>query len=164
MFKLIYIFVKNLPSNNFINKIRTRLYAPYFSTLGENNKIGRSVNIANIENIKLGSNVTINAEVYLVASRSQIIIGNNVSIAPRCILQTQNHKYIDKNILINKQGDESSNIIIQDDVWLGSNVIVLPGVTIAKGCVIGAGSVVTKDTEPYGVYVGVPAKKIKERT
>ncbi len=163
MFKLIYLLIKNLPSSKYINVFRTKLYAPYFGSIGKDNIIGRSVNIANIHNIELGHNVTINAEVYLVASHSKIIIGNNVLIAPRCILQTQNHKYIDKNLLISKQGDTSSNIVIQDDVWLGTNVIVLPGVTIAEGCVVGAGSVITRDTDPYGVYVGVPAKKIKDR-
>lgn len=54
-------------------------------------------------------------------------------------------------------------IIIEDDVWIGAGVKVLDGVTIAQGCVIGANSVVTKSTEPYGIYVGVPARKIKSR-
>jgi len=163
MFKLIYFMVKNLPSSKLINNIRTYLYKPYFKAIGKNNIIGRSVNIANIHNIILCDNITINAEVYLVASKSKIVIGNNVLIAPRCVLQTQNHNYIEKNILIREQGDISSDIIIQDDVWLGLNVMILPGVIIAQGCVIGAGSVVTKSTEPYGVYIGIPAKKIKER-
>lgn len=55
------------------------------------------------------------------------------------------------------------SIIIEDDVWIGAVVKVLDGVTIAQGCVIGANSVVTKSTEPYGIYVGIPARKIKSR-
>lgn len=54
-------------------------------------------------------------------------------------------------------------IVIEDDVWLGSGVKVLDGVVIRKGCVIGANAVVTHSTEAYGVYVGIPAHKIKSR-
>ena len=53
-------------------------------------------------------------------------------------------------------------IVIEDDVWIGSGVKILDGVVIGKGCVIGANAVVTKSTESYGVYVGVPAHKIKK--
>ena len=58
---------------------------------------------------------------------------------------------------------KSDSIGIEDDVWLGLRVIVLPGVTICKGGIIGAGAVLTKDTEAYGVYVGVPARLIQKR-
>ena len=54
-------------------------------------------------------------------------------------------------------------MIIEDDVWLGANVCVNKGVTIRQGSVVGANAVVTKDTEPYSINVGVPAKKIAER-
>ena len=54
-------------------------------------------------------------------------------------------------------------LTIGDDVWIASNAAVLPGVTVAKGCVIGAGTVVTKSTEPYSVYLGSPARRIGER-
>lgn len=55
------------------------------------------------------------------------------------------------------------NVTIKDRVWLGSNVIVLPGVTIGEGAVCCAGCVVTKDIEPYTVVAGIPAKKVGER-
>lgn len=56
-----------------------------------------------------------------------------------------------------------SPVKIGDDVWIGHKAIVLNGITIAKGCIIAAGSVVTKSTEEYGIYAGNPAKKIKNR-
>lgn len=164
MFKIAYFLLKDLPSLGFINRLRTKIYRKYFCKSGINNTIGRSVNIANIHNIEIGNNVAINAETYLVASNSKIIIGNNVLIAPRCVLQSQNHRYKNKNELIRNQGTESKEIIIEDDVWLGTNCIVLPGVRIAKGSVVGAGSIVTKNTDPYSVNVGVPARKISKRT
>lgn len=52
---------------------------------------------------------------------------------------------------------------IGDDCWIGRRAIIMPGVEIAKGCIIGAGAVVTKNTQPYGIYGGVPAKRMKER-
>lgn len=53
--------------------------------------------------------------------------------------------------------------IIGDDVWIGYGSIILSGVNIASGCIIAAGSVVTKDTEPYSIYAGVPAQKVRDR-
>lgn len=54
-------------------------------------------------------------------------------------------------------------VVIEDDVWLGANALVMPGVTVRRGAVVGAGAVVTKDVEPYGVAVGVPARVVAKR-
>lgn len=54
-------------------------------------------------------------------------------------------------------------VVLEDDVWLGANVSVPPGTRIARGCVVGAGAVVTRDTEPHGVYLGVPARRVRDR-
>ena len=70
--------------------------------------------------------------------------------------------FSDRNVPITYQDLENKGIIIEDDVWIGAGVRILDGVTIARGCVIGAGSVVTKSTEEFGVYVGVPARLIKK--
>lgn len=53
-------------------------------------------------------------------------------------------------------------ITVGDGCWIGCNVTILPGVTIANGCVIGAGATVVKNTEPNGLYVGIPAKRIRD--
>ena len=55
------------------------------------------------------------------------------------------------------------SVTVEDDVWIGSNCVILPGVTIGCGSVIGAGAVVTKDIPPYSIAVGVPAKVLKQR-
>jgi len=73
------------------------------------------------------------------------------------------HAYIDKDVFINQQGYTERDIIIEDDCWIGYGVQIMPGVTVGRGAVIGAGAVQTKDAEPYGIYVGVPARKIKDR-
>ena len=78
-------------------------------------------------------------------------------------MRTAGHNFERADIPIRNQGHICKNIMIEDVVWLGANVVVLGGVTIGKGCVIGAGSVVTKNIEAYSIAVGVPAKVIKNR-
>ena len=91
-------------------------------------------------------------------------IGKNVMMGPDCKIYTQNHIYADKSVpMINQGFSEVREVIINDDVWIGANVIILPGVIIGEGSVIGAGSVVTHDIKPYTVNAGNPCKYIKDR-
>ena len=112
--------------------------------------------------IKIGNNSTINPYSVIYGSGG-VSIGNGVRIAAHCTIVPSNHRFDDPNEYIYKQGLSKRGIVIEDDVWLGSGVKVLDGVTIRRGCVIGANAVVTHSTDEYGVYVGIPAKKIKSR-
>lgn len=91
------------------------------------------------------------------------VIGNGVRIAAHCTIVPANHKFENPDEFIFKQGSTRQGIRIEDDVWLGSGVKVLDGVTVGKGSVIGADGVVTKSVDSYGVYVGIPVHKIKDR-
>lgn len=113
--------------------------------------------------IKIGKDTIIEPNVVLSTRAGGTIIGNGVRIAAHTVVVPSNHIYSDPNKYIYTQGLSKKGIKIEDDVWLGAGVKILDGVTIAKGCVIGANAVVTKDTEPLGIYVGIPAKKIKNR-
>ena len=94
----------------------------------------------------------------------EIIIGNNVLIAQFCSFISGQYEYKkSKNISIGNQGFKTGKIQIEDDVWIGTQVVILPGVKIGRGTVIGAGSVVTHDIPPYAVAVGNPAKVIFKR-
>jgi len=113
--------------------------------------------------IKLGNNVSVNPFCILYG-HGGLTIGNDVRIANSTIIIPSNHNFNQKEVPIWHQGETSKGIVIEDDVWIGSNVKVLDDVTIAKGSVVGAGSVVTKSLDKeYGVYAGVPAKFIKYR-
>lgn len=95
-----------------------------------------------------------------------VLIGKNVSIATNVTFipnSEPNNSELLKNIqyVKDKLIKHDAKIIVEDNVWLGANVIVMPGVTIKEGSVIGAGAVVTRDTEPFSIYVGVPARKIR---
>lgn len=74
-----------------------------------------------------------------------------------------NHRFSDVTKLIKEQGVETKGIIIESDVWIGANCCVLDGVTIGRGSVIGAGSIVTKSIPPMSVAVGNPCRVIKQR-
>ena len=112
--------------------------------------------------IKIGNSTTINP-MCVIYGQGGTEIGDNVRIAAHTVIVPSNHIFTDINQPIYKQGLSKKGIIIKDDVWIGAGVKVLDGVTIGEGCVIGANSVVTHSLEPYGVYVGVPAKLIKSR-
>ena len=112
--------------------------------------------------ILIGDNCSVNPNSVLYGAGG-LTIGNGVRIAASSTIVPANHIFSDSNRFIYKQGLDKKGINIEDDVWIASGVRVLDGVTIRKGCVIGANSVVTKSTEEYGIYVGVPAKLIKHR-
>lgn len=112
--------------------------------------------------INIGNNVSINTNVQIGASAGKIIIGNNVLIASNVVIRAADHG-VKASEKINKQSHSTGIIVIEDDVWIGSNAVITSNVTLRKGTVVGAGAVVTKSTEPYSVVAGVPAKKIFER-
>lgn len=115
------------------------------------------------KNIFIGRNSYVNGGELVASDNAKIIIGDNCLISYDVFLRTDTHNYIDKNTLIREQGSNENDIIIGNDVWIGFGAKIMAGVTIADGCVIAAGAVLTHNTEPYCVYAGVPAKKIKER-
>ena len=121
-----------------------------------------AVSIVGNKRISVGKGTYINGG-DLFANRANIVIGSNCLISYNVHLCTDMHCYKEANTLINKQGEVGRDIIVGNDCWIGYGAQIMPGVTIADGCVIGAGAVVTKDTKPFSVYAGVPAKIIGER-
>jgi len=112
--------------------------------------------------IEIGDNSSVN-QYCVLHGHGGLRIGNGVRIASHTVIIPANHNYHSLNIPIYQQGETREGITIEDDVWIGSNCTILDGVTIAGGCVIGAGAVVSKSTEPFGIYAGVPAKLVKRR-
>lgn len=112
--------------------------------------------------IRIGADCSVNPYTILYG-HGGLQIGDGVRIAAHSVFIPANHIFSDPNEFIYKQGETIKGITVDDDVWFGAGVRVLDGTTIGKGAVIGAGSVVTKDVESYGIYAGVPAKKISSR-
>ena len=111
--------------------------------------------------VSLGSRsgIGINARI-----NGRCVIGNDVMMGTDCVIITRSHRHDRTDIPMMDQGfEEERPVFIGNDVWLGDRVIILPGVHIGDGCIIGAGSVVTRDIPPYSVAAGIPAKDIKDR-
>lgn len=108
----------------------------------------------------LGFKAIVNAE-----REASVFIGNNVSIGPNLTVITHasagNGMEINSFEYVKEKLTKDLDVYIDDEVWIGANVVILPGVTIGRCCVIGAGSVVNSDTEPYSIYAGTPARKIR---
>lgn len=91
-----------------------------------------------------------------ILDTSLVILGDRVQIGPKVSIYTAGHE---TSILSRRKFVEFGlPVRIEDDCWIGGNVIILPGVTIGQGSTIGAGSVVTKDIPPFSVAVGAPCK------
>ena len=90
-----------------------------------------------------------------------VTIGNHVNLAQGITVTALNHNFEDKNKRIDEQGVSTKPVVIGDDVWIGANAVILPGVTIGKHAVVAAGAVVTTDVPENTVVGGVPAKYIR---
>jgi maltose O-acetyltransferase len=116
------------------------------------------------QNIYLGEKTAINHLCVLWAGKDKgkIILGDNVILGPGVMMFAFNHQIKPDQPIVDQRFDDG-DIIIGNDVWIGGNVVIVAGVKIGDGCVIAAGSVVTKDIEPYSIAGGVPARVIKAR-
>ncbi len=114
------------------------------------------------ENIFIGSRVFIGKRV-IIDAYGKIEIGDDCSIAADCKIISGNHSAADINIPINKQGYDIKDIKIENNVWLGFNVLIMPGVRLGSGTIVGAGSVVTKSFPNNSIIAGNPAKLINSR-
>lgn len=114
------------------------------------------------EGLKVGNNSSIGPYAYIGCS-GYIEIGDNVMMSPRVSIYAENHNFSDTGMPMIEQGVTRYFVKIEDDCWIAANSIILAGVTIGKGSVVAAGSVVTKDVPPYSVVGGNPARLIKSR-
>lgn len=160
---LYYLIIRKLPSSYFpggcfFNTMR-HVVLSQFMNIGKDSIVQQNVYVGNGNNVKIGEHCVINENVKL----RYVEIGDYVLIAPGVSAIGVNHICSRTDIPIALQGSEEQKIIIEDDVWIGTNAIITAGTQIGKGCIIGAGAVVTHHCEAYAVYGGVPAKLIRYR-
>jgi acetyltransferase-like isoleucine patch superfamily enzyme len=121
------------------------------------------------ESIHVGDNVDLGYRPILIATRSTIRIGSNVMFGPEVTIRGGNHRFDLPGIpMISVTNDmklteHDRGVVIEDDVWIGTRAIILHGVTIGRGSVIGAGSVVTKSVPEFTIVAGAPARVIRDR-
>lgn len=145
-----------------------------------------SSDIKGIENLSVGDYTSIPKNSTIYCTEAPCTIGSKVIFGPRPIIITGNHRFDivgkfiiditteDKlvmgdgcSVLVDSNSSTSNPydqpVVIEDDVWVGSNVTILKGVTIGRGSVIGSGAVVTRSCPPYSIIIGVPAHLQKHR-
>jgi acetyltransferase-like isoleucine patch superfamily enzyme len=171
---------------------RTRILFPRRLSVGRNCFLGgdSDINALAANGMRLGDDVRIREHAWIQATSSLgapgvgLVIGSGTYIGPRCVLGAgggitigarvtfgagvhllaENHEFRDGSRPIQDQGVTRAGIRVDDDVWVGNQVIVLDGVHIGHGAVIGAGAVVTKDIPPMAIAVGNPARVTGHRT
>lgn len=117
-----------------------------------------------------GARMTIGQKCYLnknvrfgSSGDAPFTMGDNVMVGPNVVMDTSRHVIDRTDVPMKAQGLTYAPIVIEDDVWIGANAVITCGVTLGKGCVVGAGAVVTKDVSPFAIVGGVPAKVIGNR-
>ena len=142
--------------------LRRILYKGLGAHIGNKAVIHFRTEIRSTWRLYIGQGSIIGDNVILDA-REGLKVGDNVNISSNVSIYTLQHDHRDPDFKCPNPEDRKMSVEIDDRVWIGSNVIVLPGVHIGEGAVCCAGCVVTKDVEPYAVVAGVPAKKVNER-
>lgn len=117
-----------------------------------------------ISSLLIGNNTYIGEHNNIRAAGGRISIGDNCLISQNVSIVASNHM-VKRDYLISEQGwdEERRDVTIEDDVWVGVNVVILPGIHVHKGAVVAAGAVVTKDIPEYAIVAGNPAKILKYR-
>jgi acetyltransferase-like isoleucine patch superfamily enzyme len=156
---------------------------PFRLTIGRGSRIHRCSLVASGRGISLGESVNLHDGCILNALDGQISIkdhsdlgpnmtiygfgsvsiGSYVAIASYSTVVASNHNFNNRDTYISLQGSTGKGISIEDDVWIGAHCVILDGVTVGKGSVVGAGSVVSKSVAPYSVVAGIPARLIRKR-
>lgn len=166
---LVYkLFLMWLPATNntlwiskIIRKVRGAVAGGCFDQHGRNLNIERGADFGRGIGITIGDNSGVGENCSI---RGPLEMGANIMMGPNVTILTSVHNTSRTDIPMNRQGYlPNKKVTIGDDVWIGTKAIILPGVTIGKGTIIGAGAVVTKDIPDYAVAVGVPARVIKYR-
>ncbi|MBE6513369.1 MAG: galactoside O-acetyltransferase [Methanobrevibacter olleyae] len=125
------------------------------SNTGSNFTLRTPLSGTSFENVKIGDNVFINSNCLMMA-RGGITIEDNVMLAANVQLLSNNHDEYNRQVLICKE------ITIKEGAWIGAGASIMPGVTIGKHAIVGAGAIVTKDVPDYAVVVGIPARVVKK--
>lgn len=155
--KFLLVAFLNTSSLIIPNPLRKWYYRFYGIIIGNNSCIHRRCKFFHVGNFKMGNYSVINFGCYL-DNRRGIIIGNNVGIAHNVKIYTLGHN-LDSPLFETK----GAPVAIEDDTFIFSNVLIMPGITIHRGAIVLSGSVVTKDVPEWTIVGGNPAKTIRQR-
>ena len=161
-FEIISSIVFALPRFRVCNLIKSFFLKLVGAKVGKRVVFYSGVWISTGKNLILGDDVDVAKGVYMTTNGG-VTIGDRVLIGYRTQIISGNHIIPPKPKRIFDSGHISKQVTISNDVWIGANCVICPGVHIGEGAVVGAGSVVTHDVEAFSVVGGVPAKLIRRR-
>jgi maltose O-acetyltransferase len=145
-----YVFLGRLSK-----KCRALVCKQIFQSSGRNVNVEHGAYFGSGRFIQIGDNSGIGVDCHVPAN---IRIGNDVMMGPDVLIIGRNHRFDDISKPMRLQGyKDAPPVVIEDDVWLGTRAIILPGIRIGRGAIIGAGAVVTKDVPPFAICAGNPA-------
>ncbi|HEX6693819.1 MAG TPA: acyltransferase [Longimicrobiales bacterium] len=160
--ELRYWFIRQFPGLTG-NMLRTRHIARRVKKSGSNLSVYAGCRFRSLQNLEVGDNVTIGYDNFFQA-RAGLTIGNNVITGPGVKIWTANHDYGDPDAAVADQGHTERAVVIGDNVFVGGNSFILPGVHLPEGCIVSAGSVVgMKAYRPFSILAGNPARVIGYR-
>lgn len=142
--------------------VRASFWGMFMKKIGKGVYIMEGCKILHPINISIDDHTGINHNTDIDGAGG-LTIGKHVMIGPYCVILTSLHSSNDWTKPISKQGYENGTVDIEDGVWIGTHVVILPNVRIGSGAIIGAGAVVTRDVKPFSIVGGVPARHIRYR-
>lgn len=164
---LFYCVLRYLPSGSvkfigrFFRFLRYQCCRYLFLYCGKNVNIERGAYFGSGFRLKIGDNSGIGINCHVPGN---IEIGKDVMMGPECHILSLNHRFDRTDIPMIEQGStDEKKTVIEDDVWIGRQVIFTPGRTVKKGSIIAAGTILSKDFEEYSVIGGNPSRLIKNR-
>lgn len=161
-FNFRFAFWRNFPGDAGM-MARSRLVARYLARTGPGLRVHEGVRIRNVHLLAMGDDCELGVDNFLQAGGG-ITLGHRVMLGPGVKIWSVNHNFERVDIPINQQGYTREAVTIEDDCWLGANVFIFPGVSLPRGCVVSAGSVVSKKKyPPFSILAGYPARVIGNR-
>lgn len=148
----------------FRRNVEIRVHGTAEVIIEDNVRLDRGVRILAANNARIIISTKTRIGLYTILSG-----GDSITIKEKCLisgfvyLQTSMHGYKNKELSIQEQGFSHAPITLEQDVWLGTHVVIMPGCTLGKGSVVGSNAVVTKSIKEYEVVAGIPAKVLKAR-
>ena len=139
--------------------VRARLMRRFFAAMGDGTVIQAGMRVTNPEKITIGANCNFARGVFITGGGG-VTIGDWVGFGPDVKVWSVNHRFDDPDRPWLLQGWEMKPVVIEDDVWLGANVFLMPGVTIGRGAIVSACAVVGKSVPPYSLVAGNPARVV----
>jgi maltose O-acetyltransferase len=155
LFRIYYRFLEAVRAKSIARLVRNAAWRSRLKKLGEGSNFYGTAVIHHPERVAIGERCSIGEFVHIWGGGG-IEIGDDVLIASHAALTSQTH---DRCAKIYRETSVEKPIIVEDNVWIGTGAVVLPGVTVGAGAIIGAGAIVTRDVAPRSVVVGIPARE-----